>query len=132
MEHGARGEDVPYNLTEAEEEFLKTRPDVTMFGDVVYLSRETVEDVLANYFGLTIPEAEQYGLNKTLAYFPDTDRYYCPSNNSLTKHVHFASGYTLANGDILLYRAASGSWKATTLRPVDGFYQVVSNLPVTP
>ena len=48
-----------------------------MFGDVVYLSRETVEDVLANYFGLTIPEAEQYGLNKTLAYFPDTDRYYC-------------------------------------------------------
>ena len=124
---GARGEDVPYNLTEAGEEFLKTRPDVTMFGDVVYLSRETVEDVLANYFGLTIPEAEQYGLNKTLAYFPDTDRYYCPSNNSLTKHVHFAAGYTLANGDILLYRAASGSWKATTLRPTDTGYIVIAN-----
>ena len=124
---GARGEDVPYNLTEAEEEFLKTRPDVTMYDGLVYLSRETVEDVLANYFGLTIPEAEQYGLNKTLAYFPDTDRYYCPACGGLTKHVAFAAGYTLPNGDILLYRAASGSWKATTLRPTDTGYIVIAN-----
>lgn len=130
---GARGEDVPYVLTEAEEEFLKTRPDVTMFGDLVYLSRETVENVLANYFGLTLAEAEQYGLNKNLAYFPDTDRYYCPACGGLTKHVHFAAGYTLANGDILLYRAASGSWKATTLRPTDtGYIIVANNLIETP
>ena len=109
---GARGEDMPITLSEPLE---------------VTIPRETVEIVLRDYFGLTLAEAEEYGLNKVLYYTPDTDSYTCGFCNSLTKHVHFAAGYTLANGDILLYRAASGSWKATTLRPTDTGYIVVAN-----
>ena len=109
---GARGEDMPITLSEPLE---------------VTIPRETVEIVLRDYFGLTLAEAEEYGLNKVLYYTPDTDSYTCGFCNSLTKHVAFAAGYTLANGDILLYRAASGSWKATTLRPTDTGYIVVAN-----
>lgn len=109
---GPRGEDMPITLSEPLE---------------VTIPRETVEIVLRDYFGLTLAEAEEYGLNKVLYYTPATDSYTCGFCNSLTKHVHFAAGYTLANGDILLYRAASGSWKATTLRPTDTGYIVLAN-----
>ncbi len=109
---GPRGEDMPITLSEPLE---------------VTIPRETVEIVLRDYFGLSLAEAEEYGLNKVLYYTPDTDSYTCGFCNSLTKHVAFAAGYTLPNGDILLYQTGGTWWKATTLRPTDTGYIVVAN-----
>ena len=128
---GARGDDTPYeeHLSDAEWAFLDSISERYRNFDVVYISKDTVESVLETYFGITLEETEQIGMDR-FVYNPDTNRYY-----SAISDVGFAFDFKVVGGyhdldsnTVLIVELWNGELMQMTLRPVDDHYQMLSNV----
>ena len=128
---GARGDDTPYeeHLSDAEWAFLDSISERYRNFDVVYISKDTVESVLETYFGITLEETEQIGMDR-FVYNPDTNRYY-----SAISDVGFAFDFKVVGGyhdldsnTVLIVELWNGELMQMTLRSVDDHYQMLSNV----
>ena len=128
---GARGDDTPYeeHLSDAEWAFLDSISDYYRNFDVVYISKDTVESVLETYFGITLEETEQIGMDR-FVYNPDTNRYYSAiSDVGYAFNFKVVGGYHDLDGNTILFvERWFGELMQMTLRPVDDHYQMLSNV----
>ena len=130
---GAGGEDKPYkgHLSESELDFLYAQSKQFQERDIVFISAEKAEAVFQKYFGCSIADTDKVEFDR-IVYNADTDRYYFAVGDIKFVDFTLQYGYRTAEGDVVLVADVSSSKvMQMTLRPVDGFYQVVSNLPVT-
>ena len=128
---GAGGDDTPYeeHLSVAEWAFLDSISDYYRNFDVVYISKDTVESVLETYFGITLEETEQIGMDR-FVYNPDTNRYYSAiSDVGFAFNFKVVGGYHDLDGNTILFvERWFGELMQMTLRPVDDHYQLLSNV----
>lgn len=126
---GAGGEERKYELTEEEQAFLSTQPQISMELDITRVSAQTVEMVLARYFGRCLEEMDGVGMN-SMAYFPETDCYYYSKGS--TKYVWdftVTAAYSMEDGTVLMcWEGPYGQKYVMTLMPGGDGYQILSNL----
>lgn len=118
----------PPEIGDTEFEFLKTQEKLHPSIDIFKIPKETVESVLQTYLGITLDEVSETGLDK-LVYLEDTDCYYCNSSGTpCVDPFTITSGHHTADGKIVLLFDASLRKYQMTLIPVEGGYQIESNL----
>lgn len=92
---------------------------------------EKMDQVLRDYFGVTLEESAKEGL-EDMIYLEETDSYYkCCGDFCCMERVEFTRGYRMESGRIRLwYGDYMGEEWVVTLDPQpDGTYHVISNLP---
>lgn len=122
-------------LSDQEEEFLHTvweEFDGSL--DVVRIPAGEMDAVLSAYFGLSLDQTDQRGVEE-MPYLEETDCYYIYKSDSNAMKVTPHSGYELADGTVALHYISdvlTGTEEeyVVVVRPTDDGVQVVSNLPL--
>ena len=97
--------------------------------DVTKTATARINEVLAQYTGLTLAETNQVGLEKFI-YLPEYDAYYFAHGDTNYRGGDFFSAGAREDGQIrLYYEDPLDGGKCVTLREVGDGYQFVSNLP---
>lgn len=125
---GVGGSDPP-SVDDADLEFLKTKEQIIQHLDIYKIPRETVEEVLHTYLGITLDELDGVGMDK-MVYWDETDCYYyngtglpCADPFTITEGYHTPDGKI-----IIFYSIATLSKYKMTLIPVGDGYQAESNI----
>jgi len=114
--------------TESETAFLKTQEHIGKWGSTYCISRQTMDDVLQQYFGLTLDETEGVGL-ENMAYFPETDCYYWSvSDVRYTLGFEITQACRTAEGNIVFYYNIPYREYRMTIKPVGDGYHILSNI----
>lgn len=123
-----------YNLTEEEEEFLApVWAEYSCRLDTTRIPAEKMDEVLNQYFGISLEETEGTGLD-TFVYFQEMNCYYNYSGDTNTMRADIHEGYLLEDGTIALYydipdyRFENEKGYVVTVRPTEDDLQIVSNL----
>lgn len=113
----------------AEEEY-----EMFLTQDAYKISRNTMNDLLMQWLGLSLEETQQNGL-EFLTYLEEFDAYYSAASDTNMVIPEFSCGVRREDGMIeLRYRARWSSGADThvlLLRPAGDSYHFVSNLPVS-
>lgn len=124
-------------LTEEERTYLEPYLGDLLMLDTDIIPASRIDEILQTYLGISFQDTLGVGLER-FAYWEKTDCYYhCHSDTNACK-VLICGAYAQEDGTIdLYYEKAWGLDGATgepqqvaVLRPCDGGYQIVSNLPI--
>ena len=105
-------------------------------GDTDRLSPEAMDRVLQSCFGLSLEQTEKRGLQR-FGYLADYDCYYHTHGDTNQQAIRVAGVRKLKDGTVLMSYPRTGTepsaelvpcWTAA-LRPVEGGYRLLSNLP---
>ncbi len=124
-----------HKLTDEELEYFTAIDPNYAFVDVYRMEPEEIDAMLTLYFDITLEEVNKAG-KKNLTYWEETDCYY-----AFCTDLHWNSSITVIDcqpGEDstiqVIYNTMNDGCNnyMMTLREVNGFYRILSNLPITP
>ena len=126
--NGIRGE--LNQLTDKEFSYFKEKIDYLEVIDVHVLPPEAMNDILTEYFGISLAESSQLGLDK-FQYWEETGYYYWFGSDSNAISIQVVSGKILTKDTVRIdYTSADfPGIHCITLRITDHGCTVLSNLP---
>lgn len=122
------GDESPLEPTEEEAAFLETQTHIGKWGSTYKIPREIMDEVLQQYFGLTLDETDGVGLDE-MAYFEKTDCYYWSiSDVRYTLEFEITSACRTAEGNIVFCYSIPHREYMMTIKPVGDGYHILSNI----
>ena len=114
--------------TDRERESLKDKPGIYLEFDLMRLPVGKMNEVLTQYFGITLEEVDPSGFQK-LTYLESTGCYYHTVSDAVfMENFNATAVETLTDGTIRLsYTAEFGEAFVAVLKPVGDGYQILSN-----
>ena len=126
------GDFTEWNMTDAEDEFIKSAIRDAEYMDQFRATPENMDDILQMCFGLSLQDMQGNGLDR-FVYFKETSCYY-NATTSPPSHAEFleiTGGSHVENGNLqVFYTANNKNQYVMILKPVDGGYHILSNLEV--
>ncbi len=118
------------SITAAEQAFLETCPGYEPEFDLVRISATEMDQVLQQYFGISLEQTEGIGLEHFM-YWEDGDCYYHSHTDTNLGHVELNKVEMFENGKVLItYTNESGQTCAVTLVKGGNGLQVLSNVEI--
>ncbi len=120
-------------LTDAEKTYLKEQAksyDENL--DTSRLPKAAMDAVLQQYFGISLKETSQAGLEQ-LAYWAETESYYISRGDTNATKAEMYAGVKRPNGTIVLFyerEGLEGQYYMVTVKPVKDGIQIISNREV--
>lgn len=126
---GVGGPDkLTYQPSEEEQSFLQTQEQIYLQLSVYRISKDTMNEVLQQYFGVTLEEMDGVGLDQ-MAYYPDIDCYYwSKSDVRYVLEFEITDGYRMEDGNIQFFFHIPFREYRMTVKPVEDGYQILSNV----